>query len=95
MSVISDYDEENRMLVDQSQYNYYTLGNINDYISNCPNNNLNIFHVNIRSFDSNYGEISDFLDSFIRRSNIIVFSETWFSEVTCKEIDFTGYHVYR
>ena len=82
MPVISDYDEETRLLIDQSQRNYYTLDNVNDYINNCLKNNLNIFHANIRSFDSNYDEISVFLDSFTKRPNILVFSETWFSEVT-------------
>ena len=57
---------------DLVQCHYYTENTINDYFDNCRDNNLNLFHANIRSFASNYDEISVFLDSLNTRTDIIV-----------------------
>ena len=43
-------------------------------------NKLRIIHQNIRSFNKNYDEFSVFLKQFSLGWDVLIFSETWFSE---------------
>ena len=80
----------------QVQCKYYYFDTVDEFFGRCANENLTIFHANLRSFAANYDEISVLLDRLHRRPNILVFSETWFGESTCESIvGYTGYHVYR
>lgn len=74
-------------------YNVLDTDSIN---SELPIEKFSVIHQNIRSFNKNYDEFSVFLDSLTANFSVIVFTETWFGESTCSEIDgYIGYHVFR
>ena len=71
---------------------YYSVGDFNDAM----NNDFLIFHQNIRSFNKNYDDLSVFLDSLNPDIDILVLTETWFSDGYFADINgFNAYHSYR
>ena len=85
---------------------YYT----DDYLSGCVytelsdfsdlqasfGDNFNIFSQNVRSFDKNYDALSVFLNNLDSEIEIIILTETWFSNIYSCNIDgYNAYHVYR
>ena len=72
---------------------YYTE---QEYRKCCLNGNLSIFHQNVRSFCQNFDQLSVFLRELGKPIDIIVLTETWFSDVSCSDIlGYTAYHTYR
>ena len=72
---------------------YYTVPEFEDQ---CLNNNLTIFHQNIRSFNRNYDYLSVFLGKFNKSIDIIALSETWFSDNFTHDIEgYKSFHSYR
>ena len=60
------------------------------------NNNLLIVHHNVRSFNKNFDNLSLLLNRLERDVDIVVLSETWFTEDFHSEIEgYNGYHVFR
>ena len=60
------------------------------------NEGLLIFHHNIRSFSSNYDYLSILLEEINFTVDVIILSETWFSDDYVSEIDgYCGYHICR
>jgi len=58
--------------------------------------NFSVFHLNIRSFNKNFDELSILFRQFNNQPNVIVLTETWFSPDCKGSIDgYTGYHVIR
>jgi len=58
--------------------------------------NFHVFHFNIRSYNKNSDELCVFLEQLASRPDVIVLTETWFTEDTVSDIaGFTAYHVYR
>lgn len=75
----------------------YNISEINDLIESSPQN-FTIFHHNIRSFSKNIDELSATLDQINVNGviDIIVLSETWFTEESCTELEsYSGFHVHR
>ena len=67
-----------------------------EFEEQCQNNNLVIFHQNIRSFNKNYDFLSSFVEGIKTTIDIIVLSETWFSEDLKCDIDgYNSFHSYR
>ena len=77
---------------------YYDVNEFNDTIPTSSSRNLSLFHCNIRSANSNSGDLSNYLASLNHKFDIIGLSETWLSE-KCHSIDgFSAYdhlHKYR
>ena len=72
---------------------YYTK---QEYRKCCLNGNLSIFHQNVISFCQNFDQLSVFLRELGKPIDIIVLTETWFSDVSCSDIlGYTAYHTYR
>ena len=93
---VDNNDDEEQLSIDRIPCRYYTLDTINYDLSDCRNNNLTIYHINLRSYSANFDEMSILLDGLNKRPDIIVFSETWFNEDTCEGIaGYVDYHVYR
>ena len=62
----------------------------------CVGGNLKIFHQNIRSFNQNFDQLSVFMNKSSAQLDVIVLSETWFSEFSCSNIEgYLAYHTYR
>jgi len=60
------------------------------------NGNISLIHLNIRSFHKNFDELSVLLSEIDHRPDVIVLTETWFSEDSVREIEYyKGYHVFR
>ena len=58
--------------------------------------NFSIVHLNTRSFSRNFDEFSILLDCLKWQPEVVVLSETWFSDDNCSESPgYEGYHVYR
>ena len=77
----------------ESNCSYYTTNEINEFIGR---DKLLILHHNIRSFNRNFAHLSLLIDDLSPRPDIIVLSETWFTENTCDEIEgYAGNHLYR
>ena len=59
-------------------------------------NDLFIINFNIRSFNANIDEFNVFLDELKIKPDIIILTETWFSDCFTGSIDgFTGFHCMR
>lgn len=72
----------------------YSIENFNNEFKN--KNGLLILNFNIRSFNSNFDEFSEFLTNLNIRPDILVLTETWFNENQVGDIDgFQGYHCTR
>ena len=54
---------------------YYTDAQFNDCDDICSG--MSIFGINSRSMHRNFSELHDYLNSFIRKFDIICLSETW------------------
>jgi len=55
-----------------------------------------IFNFNVRSFSKNSDEICGILGKLSNRPDVIVFTETWFTEGTVAELDgYNSFHTYR
>jgi len=60
------------------------------------NENFSLFHLNIRSFRANSDELCILLSGMKGKPDLIVLTETWFSEGCVGEIDcYEGFHVFR
>ena len=58
--------------------------------------NFCILHHNVRSFQRNYDELSALLDSSNLKPQVLVLSETWFTELSVVKLQcFRDYHSYR
>ena len=87
----------NAIILDNSNSNfcnYYDQLNFNNEFLGI--NELLIFNLNIRSFNSNFDELSQYLNGLKLQPAVLVLTETWFSECTITEIDgYVSYHTYR
>ena len=87
----------NTIIFDSSNYNfcnYCDQLNFNNKFLGI--NELLIFYLNIRSFNSNFDELSQYLNGLKLQPAVLVLTETWFSECTITEIDgCVSYHTYR
>ena len=53
-------------------------------------------HEHVRSFGEFFDEFHSFGSELNRAADIIVLSETWFSDNTCHDVQgYTGFHTYR
>ena len=53
-------------------------------------------HENIRSFGFFFDEFHSFATGLNRAADVIVWSETWFSANTCRDVQgYSGFHTYR
>lgn len=72
---------------------YYEVNEFNDVVSK---DGLLVLHQNIRSFNKNFDEFSVFLGELRRNVDVIVLTETWFSQECCSGISgYTDFHTYR
>ena len=72
---------------------YYSLSEFEDQ---CENENFTIFHQNIRSFNQNFDSLSVFLDSVSKPIDILVLTETWFSDTFQCDIEgYRSFHTHR
>src|SRR5271154_5616826 len=69
-----------------------TLKNIPDFNTENEKNLLNIFYMNIRSFNKNNLELRIFLDSFNYKFDIIILVEIWANFQFSTDKDFEGYN---
>ena len=59
-------------------------------------NQFVVIHHNIRSFYRNFDSLSLLLNELDKNIDVLVLTETWFSEGLCCEVEgFVGYHVFR
>ena len=69
------------------------------FIDKFPNdsNNISVFHINIRSMNSNGDDLSSFLSSLEFKFDIICITETWFNDYCFKDYfpNYNGFHSYR
>lgn len=73
---------------------YFTVSEYNDVCDGLDT--IYIFHQNIRSFHRNYDEFSVFIDGLGSDIDVLVFTETWFTNsLTCDIDGFKGFHVTR
>ena len=73
---------------------YYDISELNNNLDN--DNKLIIIHHNIRSFNKNYDNLSLMLSNCTFDIDIIILTETWFTENFCTEISgYTGFHIFR
>lgn len=73
---------------------YYTVNEFNSL--DCGIDDLVILHQNIRSFSKNYDEFSVFISNLNSSVDVLIFTETWFSNDITHDIDgFIGYHITR
>ena len=62
----------------------------------CRNGELLIIHHSIRSFMKNFNELGAFLHSLNKTVDVLILTETWFSDKKIVEIDgYTSFHSYR
>ena len=63
---------------------------------NMSNRKLFVMNFNIRSFNSNIGDFSFFLDELVRKPDVIILTETWNSEDKSAEIEgYRSFHCNR
>ena len=75
---------------------YYSSGEYNDMIQNFNSDYVSVITYNIRSFSANEETLFTLLDSLVSYPQIIVLTETWFSEDNKFEINgYNGYHTVR
>ena len=82
---------------------FLPVENTCDYFSvdqyNClptEKSDFKIFHQNIRSFNRNFDELSGFLNSLSSDIDVLILTETWFSESLISDVDgYDGFHVRR
>lgn len=73
--------------------NYTNVGEFNE---DRNTDKFYMFHQNIRSFNKNFDEFSVFLNQIKTDIDIIVMTETWFSNSNVCNIEgYNGYHVFR
>ena len=73
---------------------YFTVDTFNDNCSSADD--FVIFHQNLRSFDQNYDDFSGFVNNINSDIDVLIFTETWFSNISVGEIEgFRGIHTYR
>ena len=66
-----------------------------DFRNFCPKGNFSLFHQNIRSFNHNFDHLAQFIDTLRMQVDVIVLTETWFSEFNKSNITgYNSYHVY-
>ena len=74
---------------------YFTVDEFNSEFDH-DHNNFFVFHQNIRSFDKNFDELSAFFSNIDRDIDVLILTETWFSDVFVSEIEgYKGYHTVR
>ena len=74
---------------------YTDISEFTDLQASAPDN-FNIFSQNIRSFDKNYDALSVFLNNLNSEIEIIILTETWFSNFHSCDIEgYKSYHVFR
>ena len=73
---------------------YYEVEELNSLLEG--HDKLIVFHQNIRSFNCNYDSLSCFLKKLKCSIDVIILTETWFSEGLCQNIEgYKAYHTYR
>jgi len=77
-----------------SRCRYYDVGSFSNL---CLDSfTFSIFHINIRSYNRNADEFFIFMRQLPLQPTVMVFSETWFSDVFAAELEgYTSFHVYR
>ena len=89
MNTINSIDE----VIERFDDGYY---NEQEFEACCLNGNFSLFHQNIRSFDRNYDDLSVFVNRLNRPIDVLVLTETWFSDMVCSDIaGFNSYHTFR
>jgi len=74
----------------------YELEDFTALFQRLDTHNLSIFHVNIRSFHSNGDELVLLIDQLATRPDVLVLTETWFTDSYLGEIyGYEARHVYR
>jgi len=74
---------------------YSDFNELSDLYSN-SNDLISIYHFNVRSFAKNGDDVLLFLSGLPSLPDVIVMSETWFSDDYVEEINgYSGHHVYR
>ena len=72
---------------------YYETQQLNDLL---VENHLVILQQNIRSYNRNFDSFSLLLNEISKQIDVIVLTETWFTESLCGNIEgYESYHVYR
>jgi hypothetical protein len=75
---------------------YYNVESFNDIRQLNNSNSLFIMHQNIRSFNKNIDEFLLYIAQLDRRIDMLVLSETWFSDCFCDGLDgYKVFHVHR
>ena len=79
-----------------SSSKYFTSEEYNDLVGNFNSEFTSVITYNIRSFSANQETLFTLLGSLVSYPNIIVLTETWFTDNFKFEIDgYNGYHVVR
>ena len=88
-----------------NDYNSFGIvnGNCNGFSPEQFNNKFSsstrklfVLNFNIRSFNSNFDDFSDFIDDLYRRPDLIILTETWNNDDKTSEISgFRSYHCNR
>ena len=67
--------------INDIEFNYYTPEQLNNLVKRCNNNNLSIFHINIRSLNANHDKLCAVLSCCSFKFNVFVFSEVWSTNI--------------
>ena len=73
---------------------YYDIDQLGELL--VERGNLIVVHHNIRSFSRNFDQFSSLFAHISQKIDVLVLSETWFSDMHCGDIEgYVGYHSYR
>ena len=74
---------------------FFLVQSFNDAMENNVNDII-VLHINIRSFNANFSDLSSLIDQLGKPIDIIVMSETWFTGDYIKDIvGYDAFHSYR
>jgi len=81
-------------MLDNLNFNYFTVNAFNDSMANENNINFSLFHMNIRSLNKNNEKFYQFLSTVEHNFDVLVLSEIWSYNVTLYRNLIPGYVFY-
>ena len=73
---------------------YYSIEEYNKYIKTVSQSYFNILHLNIRSLQKNFDNLTSLLECLANPTHIIALSETWLKDSTQHLYNLKGYEAY-
>lgn len=73
---------------------YYSIEKYNKYIKTTSQSYFNILHLNIRSLQKNFDNLTSLLECLATPPHIIALSETWLKDSTQHLYNLKGYEAY-